>query len=248
MKIPFTVEQFFEVFATYNTAIWPAQVLAYLLGIIALAATFRENKLSGRIVSGILAFYWIWMGVFYHIIYFRVINAAGWLFGALYIVQGLLFLLIGIIYDKLAFRFSLKPVPIIGGFFILYAMVLYPLLGMSFGHSYPEVPMFGVAPCPGTIFTFGILLWTTRSIPAYLLIIPFLWSIVGMGAAVSLQVPQDYGLVIAGVIGTILILIQNRQAKRMAQQGLSGRWKAQPLSLAVRPDSRVIEVSVVAIL
>ena len=161
------------------------------------------------------------MGVFYHIVHFSVINSAAWIFGIFYIVQGLLFLLIGTIQDKLAFRFSLRPLPIIGACFILYAMVVYPLLGISFGHSYPKAPMFGVAPCPATIFTFGILLWTTKSVPAYLLIIPLLWSIVGISAAVNLQVPQDFGLVIAGIIGTILILIQNSKAKRMAQQAAS---------------------------
>ncbi|MCF8126733.1 MAG: DUF6064 family protein [Desulfotignum sp.] len=107
MEIPFTVEQFFDVFGTYNTAIWPAQVVAYLLGIIALAAAFRETRQSARIVSGILASFWIWMGVFYHIAYFSVINSAAWVFGFFYIVQGLLFLFIGAIQDKLAFRFSL---------------------------------------------------------------------------------------------------------------------------------------------
>ena len=78
--------------------------------------------------------------------------------------------------------------------------------------------MFGVAPCPTTIFTFGILLWAVKSVPAYLLIIPLIWSIVGMSAAVNLRVPQDYGLVVAGVLGTALILIQNRKVKRVAQE------------------------------
>jgi Family of unknown function (DUF6064) len=44
-------------------------------------------------------------------------------------------------------------------------------------------------------------------------LIPFLWSLIGMSAALSLQVPQDYGLVIAGVLGAVLILIQNRSYK-----------------------------------
>jgi hypothetical protein len=74
--------------------------------------------------------------------------------------------------------------------------------------------MFGVAPCPTTIFTFGILLWTIKKVPAYLLVIPFLWSIVGISAAINLRVPQDYGLVVAGFLGTILILIQNRIQSR----------------------------------
>jgi hypothetical protein len=55
------------------------------------------------------------------------------------------------------------------------------------------------------------------SVPAYQLVIPLLWSIIGMSAALNLRVPQDYGLVVAGVLGTALILIQNRKAKRPAQ-------------------------------
>ena len=218
MKIPFTVEQFFDLFGTYNTAIWPVQVLAYVLGIVALALAFRESKLSTRIVSGILALFWIWMGIFYHIIHFTVINPAAWIFGIVFVLQGLLFLLVGTIFQRLAFRFILKPLPIIGACFILYAIVIYPLLGISLGHSYPRSPMFGVAPCPTTIFTFGVLLWAIKPVPAYLLVIPLLWSIVGMSAAVNLRVPQDYGLVVAGVLGTALILIQNRKAKRVARQ------------------------------
>jgi hypothetical protein len=217
MQIPFTIEQFFAIFGSYNKAIWPSQIGAYILGIFILALALRENELSSRIIPGILALFWIWMGIFYHIVQFSVINPAAWIFGIVYILQGLLFLLIGTIHGRLSFRFLLKPLPIIGGCFILYAMVVYPLLGLSFGHSYPRAPMFGVAPCPTTIFTFGILLWATKSVPAFLLVIPLLWSVVGMSAAVNLRVPQDYGLVVAGVLGTALILIGNRRAKRAAQ-------------------------------
>lgn len=222
MKIPFTVEQFFNIFGTYNVAIWPAQIIAYGLGIFTLGLALRENRLSSGIISGILALFWIWMGVFYHIIQFSGINPAAWIFGSFYILQGFLFCLIGAILGRIAFRFILKPLPIIGGCFILYAMVVYPLLSISFGHSYPRAPMFGVAPCPTTIFTFGILLWATESLPVYLFVIPLLWSIVGMSAAVNLRVTQDYGLVVAGVLGTALIVNQNRKARRAAPQSTAG--------------------------
>ena len=222
MRIPFTVEQFFDIFGTYNTAIWPIQILAYLLGIVALVLAFRGGNLRTQIVSGILAFFWTWMGIFYHIIHFSIINPAAWIFGILYTLQGLLFFLIGTVFRKLAFRFILRPLPIIGACFILYAIVIYALLGISFGHLYPKSPMFGVAPCPTTIFTFGVLLWASKPVPAYLLVIPFLWSIVGMSAAVNLGVPQDYGLVVAGVLGTTLILIQNHKIRRAARQSARG--------------------------
>jgi len=210
MNIPFTVEQFFAVFKNYNEAIWPAQIVAYVLGVLALVLAFRKVEISDRAISGILAIFWIWMGVFYHILNFSVINPAAWVFGIVFILQGLLFLVAGTFPGKLSFRFTSGTLPIIGSMFMLYAMVIYPLLGLFFGHVYPAAPMFGVAPCPTTIFTIGILLWATNKVPVYLLLIPFLWSLIGMSAAVNLRVPQDYGLVIAVVSGTILLLIRNR--------------------------------------
>jgi len=218
--MPFTVEQLFDIIGTYNTAIWPSQVAVYVLGIVALGLALRENKLSGKIISGILALFWIWIGVFYYIIHFSVINPTARILGLFYVLQGGLFFLIGTIRGRLSFRFNCKPFPIFGLCFVLYAMVVHSLLGLGFGHSYPRAGMFGVAPCPTTIFTFGMLMWATKPGPAYLLIIPLLWSFFGIIAAVNWRVYEDYGLVVAGVLGTILILIRNRKPKEPALKSL----------------------------
>lgn len=201
-------------FENYNTAIWPAQLFAYALGIAAVIIALRDTVIRSRVVSAILAVLWIWMGVFYHIIHFSTINEAARVFGALFILEGLLVILAGCFLSKLRFRFTKGTIPVIGAIFILYAMVLYPIIGMLSGHAYPRCPMYGVAPCPATIFTFGILLWATRPLPFYVVIIPFLWSLVGVSAAINLQVPQDYGLGLAGVLGLILVLIKNRRMKQ----------------------------------
>jgi len=81
VKIPFTVEQFFDIFGTYNHAIWPAQILAYLIGLVAVGLALREGKSSGRIVVLILALFWIWMGIFYHMDYFSLMNPLARIFG-----------------------------------------------------------------------------------------------------------------------------------------------------------------------
>ncbi len=214
MNIPFTVEQFFDVFQAYNKAIWPAQIVAYFIGVGTVVLAFLENRLSGRIISGILALFWIWMGVIYHMAYFSAINPAAMIFGALFVIEGLLFIVVGSIWGRLSFKFDLKPVPIVGAIFILYALVAYPLLGLAFGHWYPRAPMFGVAPCPTTIFTFGLLLWANKPVPIYILVVPLIWSIIGTTAAIGLQVPQDYGLGIAGIVGTVLVILRNRELKR----------------------------------
>ena len=62
------------------------------------------------------------------------------------------------------------------------------------------MPMFGVAPCPTTIFTAGVLLITGWRVSRWLLIIPVIWSVIGGSAAILLSVPQDTGLIATGVL------------------------------------------------
>ncbi len=221
MTLPFTVEQFFQVFADYNTAIWPAQIVAYALALVTLALALRPGAWSDRFAAGVLGMYWIWMGVVYHIMYFSPINPAAYVFGAFFIAQGLLFWIVGGVQQKLSFQFAARPVPLVGALFILYAMVGYPLLSTVLGHSYPATPTFGVAPCPTTIFTFGLLLWATPSLPRYLLIIPFLWSLIGTTAAITLDVPADYGLGIAGIIGVVMIVFRHLVSNGRIQHGVT---------------------------
>jgi hypothetical protein len=212
--MPFSVEQFFDVFESYNLAVWPAQIVAYVLGVAAVILALRGTGIRSRIVTGVLSLFWIWNGVFYHIIHFSGINPAARIFGILFIVQGLIFLMAGPVANRIRFRFSTSGIPAAGSIFILFAMVIYPIAGMLAGHNYPRSPVFGVAPCPVTIFTFGLLLWTARPVPVYMVVIPLIWSLIGVGAAVNLSVPQDYALGIAGILGTILLIIRNRRLKR----------------------------------
>jgi hypothetical protein len=104
-----------------------------------------------------------------------------------------------------------------GIIFILYALLIYPVLLKMTGHNYPQTPTFGL-PCPTIIFTFGMLLLTDKKIPKYILIVPFLWSLIGFSAAVKLTVTPDYGLGIIGVLGTVLILFRDRKLKSSKEQ------------------------------
>jgi hypothetical protein len=97
----------------------------------------------------------------------QAINPAAAVFGALFIIEAFVFVWTGVVHDALIFTPYRGPRALVGGFFILYAMVLYPLLGLAFGHVYPASPVLGVAPCPVTIFTFGMLLWTSASTPKW---------------------------------------------------------------------------------
>jgi Family of unknown function (DUF6064) len=211
-SIPFSTEQFFQVFEKYNQAVYPIQFGLILVAVVAiLLATSRKFSRS-KIISGLLGVLWLWTGVVYHLIFFTAISPPAYLFGTLFIFQGLLFLYEGVARNRLSFRASRGFDGILGAVFIAYALVIYPLIGYGLGRIFPSSPTFGT-PCPTTIFTFSLLLWADRKISLRLLIIPVLWSIVGTSAALSFGVTEDFGLLVAAIMGTAAIVQHNLTLK-----------------------------------
>lgn len=203
--MPFTSEQFFQVFEKYNQAIFPMQFALVWAAAAAVILAIRRRAFSDQIIAGLLAFLWLWTGVVYHLIFFAEINPAANLFGVVFIVQGLLFFHQGVLKERLSFRFESDFFGILGAILTVYALVFYPVAGAAMGRYFPAAPTFG-APCPMVIFTFGLLLWTNKNLAPSLLIIPILWGIVGSSAAVAFGVKEDFGLSLAGIAGLIFII------------------------------------------
>lgn len=203
--MPFTTEQFLNVFYDYNNAIWPAQVIAYLLGALILALSLRRTIIGDKIINITLGIFWIWMGAVYHLLFFSTINKLAFLFALLFIIQGLSFLFLGFTSKNLRYQIRNNNFGLTGFFLVAYAMIIYPIFGYFLGHSYPHIPVFGVAPCPTTIFTFGVLLWTQRKISGWLVVIPTIWSVIGLTAAIKLGMVEDFGLIVAAVISITLL-------------------------------------------
>jgi hypothetical protein len=187
-------------------------VVAYILGIAALVLLVKKTPYSDRAISVILAFFWAWVGIVYHLMYFSTINGAALGFGVLFIVQAVLWIIFGVFRPKLSFQWETNPYMIIGAVMIVYAMIVYPILGTLLGHGYPRSPSFGVAPCPTSIFTFGLLLLTNAKVPKFLLVIPFLWSLLGISAFYQLGIREDIGLLVAGVLSVGLLFWRDRTA------------------------------------
>lgn len=85
--LPFTRQQFFEVFGAYNAEFWPAAVVAYLLALAALVFAWRGTRQAGRIVAAVLAIMWSWVGVVYLGQFFSAINPISHFFSIAFIVQ-----------------------------------------------------------------------------------------------------------------------------------------------------------------
>jgi hypothetical protein len=209
MNLTLTLPQLLATFERYNLAIWPAQLLAYVLGLVALWFVIKPGRYSNRIIAGILSFLWLWTGIVFFPLYFAPVYTPAYAFGLLFIIQGLAFLA-SLLRPRLSFAFKGDVCSIVGLLFIAYAMIGYPAVGYFLGHIYPQTPPFGLTPCPGTIFTFGLFLLTDKKVPKLFLIIPLLWALGGV-LPVSVGILEDVGLITAGVLGTVMIVYRDRK-------------------------------------
>jgi len=209
MNVPFTVEQFLNVIRDYNLAVWPMQVVFYVLSLLIVYFLVRKATNSDKLITLILALLWLWMGIVYHLLFFTSINKAAYVFGFFTVLQGLIFIYLGVFRQKLSYTFHSDLYGWTGLVFIVYALVIYPLTGYFSSHSYPYAPTFGL-PCPTTIFTFGMLLIADKRVALWTLTIPVLWAIIGTSAAVNFGIREDFGLIITAITTLILITYRNR--------------------------------------
>ena len=209
MWLPFTTDQFLDVFRRYNLAVWPAQPLLVIFGVAAVAIAAYGHRDSGRWVSAILAALWLWMSFAYHVAFFAAINRAALLFAAAFAAQSALFVWTAFRMPVISYRPQSIVSASLGAVLFAYALLIYPAIGYAAGHRYPASPTFGL-PCPTTIVTLGLIVWAGTALPRRVLIVPLLWSVVGTSAAVSLGMVEDFGLLISAIAVLIWVPLGRR--------------------------------------
>lgn len=207
MTLPFTETQFFDILAAYNGVFWPAVVALWVASFIVVARFIRRRPSSG-VIGGLLAVHWAWSGVAYHMAYFARINPAAWMFGALFVVQAVLFVL-ALGRRQVRFDWQSDGRHFAAAAFLALAL-LYPVLAVLAGHGWPRMPAFAV-PCPTTLLTTGFLLAAVPSFPRWLLVVPVFWALVGGSAAVLLGVAPDVSLFVAAATLAMLALRPHAQ-------------------------------------
>jgi hypothetical protein len=210
--MPFTRTQFLEVFRDYNEGVWPAQLVLIALALIALSATVRGTLRATTVAASVLVALWLWMAVAYHWLYFTSINAAAWVFGAMFIAQAVL-LGRSAADGRLCFGLTRSWSARIGVAIIVYSLLLYPLLSQLGDHAYPRSPSFGL-PCPTTLFTLGMLLLTTERVPMRLLVVPAAWAALASTAAFAFGIWEDVGLTLAALTTLVVLAVRDHVPRR----------------------------------
>ena len=195
MNLPFSHEQFLDVFGAYNTRLWVVGGLMWVAS-AAMAWAWFQGRATRRALFVLLAVQWAWSGIAYHWLFFRAINPAATVFAALFVAEALL---LGWAAALRSARTGVPPSPVrrlVAAAFVMYALA-YPFLGFALGLRYPRMPVFAV-PCPTTLLTTGFLV--AEGAPRSVMVLPMAWAVIGGSASLLLGIPADVGLVAAAVV------------------------------------------------
>jgi hypothetical protein len=196
MQLPFTREQFFDLFVAYNEALWPAALALWTASAVIVALRLSARRPYDRWITALVVAHWAWSALAYHAAFFTRINPAAWLFAALFLGQAVLLFHVGVVQRGLSFApWSTAWAPLAWGL-ILYSLA-YPAINALDHRSLLRIPTFGL-PCPTTILTAGVLMLATPRSWS-LSIVPVMWSAIGGSAAFLLGVHADVALPIAGL-------------------------------------------------
>jgi hypothetical protein len=203
-------ELFFKNMAEYNEAIFPAQIVVYAFAALFLISIFRGSKFLFKVNTLFIAFIWAWNGIVQQGIFFSQYHPQYYFWGIIWLFQAVLIAWYGL-KNNLEFRFNNGVYSYLGLLFIAYALIIYPTIGALAGHPYPRGPIFGVAPCPTVIFTFGSLLFLQKKIRPYVMYFPLLWAIMGLFPVIKMGVLADIGEILIGIITFLMILRRNKR-------------------------------------
>jgi hypothetical protein len=196
MRLPFTAQQFFDVFGAYNALAWPV-ALALWLGTLGYGVALVRGQARSVALSAFAAVHWAWSGLVYHAFFFTDINPAAWFFSALFLLEAFAFVWFGIVRRSLVFEWGRTARHGMAGVLFAYSLG-YPFLVLLSGHDFPRAPLFAV-PCPTTLFTAALLLTAVRPAPVLVVVIPVMWAAIGATAAIALGVTPDLMLLVAAV-------------------------------------------------
>jgi hypothetical protein len=207
--LPFTADILFSSIAQYNRALWPLPPIALLLGLGVVLLTLRPIRNGNRLIGALLAAAWLWIGIGWHMLNLARLDFAAPIYGALFVLEGLLLSWIAI-RGRPAFRYRSGPVGW-GGLALAMLALAWPLVDRLAGLSWQSERVVGLAPAPTTVLTLGLLLLVAGRTPWRLAIIPLLWTLIAGATAWILWIPQDLALPVAGACAAGLLVWKNRR-------------------------------------
>jgi hypothetical protein len=187
----FSPQTYYRLFGLYNADLWPAHVLALVLGASCSILFFGHIDRARPWIIAIVAAGWMSVAWFYFWTRYASIHLAAGYFALAFVVESLLLLGMGLSHSRFILARAGRWRRRTGLGIFLFALGLYPVLGLALGRSWTQAEVIGLAPDPTALATLGILLLTgTRSFWV-LAPIPILWCLIS-GATLWAMASPDF--------------------------------------------------------
>lgn len=213
----FSQQTYYRLFELYNTDLWPLQILALVLGAAVLVLWRRGGDRAGRAIAAILAVCWLWVAWAFHWQRYASINLAAGYFALAFVVQALLLLWLGAMRGRLAPLTATRLQQRAGLGLLLFAVLVFPVMGPLLGRSWTQAEVFGMAPDPTALATLGVLLLAGPR-PAWALFpIPVAWCLLSGITLWAMESPDFAVVPLAALLAVLLAaggVLMNARLKR----------------------------------
>ena len=195
--VMFSARAYYGLFALLNRHLWPLQPVALAWGIAIAVMALRGSPGMPRFATLMLAGAWCGVAWLYFVREYSTIHTyARWFAGA--------FLLEAVLLAVSAARAE-TPAParstmVIAASLLALALVIQPLLAPMFGRPWVQAELFGLAPDPTVVATFGVML--ALGVPWWAWLIPVLWVAYD---AMTLRVLRSPEWMVLPLIATIAV-------------------------------------------
>jgi hypothetical protein len=207
----FSPRTYYRMFELYHQQIWPIQVVAIGSVVAILMLLRRETEWASRTIAGLLAVWWLWVGIAFHLDRYSTINWAARYFAALFVFQAVLLVWQGVVRGRLRILVSRDRPDRMAIALLTVAVILEPVASRLAGRTWPQAELVGVTPDPTAIATLAVLALVTPRSPRSLLIIPVLWCAIGAATLWALGSAEAWMVILAGISGLVLATRQRAQ-------------------------------------
>ena len=215
--LSYTAEVLQSLVDYYNLALWPGQLLAVALTLMALLLVAFPRRWGGRAIAVVLAAGWLWVGWVYYIERLGRIDFSAPLYGAAFLLQGLLLLWTGALRGALSWTVRLDLYGSVALLLLLIAVFLLPASVWFKDEGWTQLRLVGLMPLPTVLFTIGmLLLLTAGKTPLHLTLIPLLWSLAASATAWTLAQTAETALAALCVLASVLLIWRGRVARPQA--------------------------------
>jgi|EndMetStandDraft_4_1072995.scaffolds.fasta_scaffold04017_2 hypothetical protein len=173
----FSARTYQRLIESYNTEVWPLQMVALMAGVGVLLWLGRAHSpRRDRVVFALLALAWAWVAWGFLHARFAIINWSADYAALLFALQAAALLWVALTQRGKVRRRQLSPTDPIAITLIVLGVIVYPFIGPMLGRPWQQAEVFAVMPDPTVITTLGLLLLAEPP-RRTLLIVPVLWCL-----------------------------------------------------------------------